>query len=176
MNSIDFEPGFATAAETADAVRNKRISARELMELTFQRIDRYNPKLNAIVWPDREQAMARARLADESLTKGRGPGSLHGVPVTIKESFAYCGSPNCWGLPPLKAANSPRSAVAVERLEAAGAIVVGKTNVPVMRADWQSFNLVYRTSNNLWDLTRTPGPSSLGAVNIRDAFSPKFPC
>ena len=164
VSASDFEPGFAAAAESADAVRKKRISASELATLMFQRIDRYNPALYAIVWQDREQAMARARRADEALARGQASGALHGVPVTIKESFAYRDSPNTWGIPALKDAISPRTAVAVERLESAGAIVVGKTNVPVMLGDWQTFNPVYGTTNNPWDLARTPGGSTGGGA------------
>src|SRR5712691_449700 len=150
MNSSDFKPAFATVAETADALRKKKISASELVNMTFQRIDRHNPRVNAIVWQDREQALARAKHADEALARGNASGALGGVPVTIKESFAYRGSPSTWGLPSLKDAISPRTAVAVERLESAGAIVVGKTNVPVMLGDWQSYNPVYGTTNNPW--------------------------
>src|SRR3989442_9907404 len=164
MNSSDFRPAFATAAETADAMRKKKISASELVNMTFQRIDRHNPKVNAIVWRDREAAMARAKQLDEATSRGNGSGALHGVPVTIKESFAYRGSPSTWGLPALKDTISPRTAVAVERLESAGAIVVGKTNVPVMLGDWQSYNPVYGTTNNPWDLTRTPGGSTGGGA------------
>jgi amidase len=154
-----FDPAFASAVETIDAIRKKRISARELLNVTLERIDRHNPKLNAIVWQFRDQASARAALADEMLARGKSLGALHGVPVTIKEAFAYQGSPNTWGLAPLKDSRSPRTAVAVERLEGAGAIVVGKTNVPLLLADYQSFNDIYGTSNNPWDLTRTPGGS-----------------
>jgi amidase len=162
MHASDFRPAFATAADTAEAVRTKRISASELMDLTFQRIDRHNPKVNAIIWQNREQAMARAKQADEALARGHASGPLHGVPVTIKESFAYRGSPSCWGVPSLKDVISPRTAVAAERLESAGAILVGKTNVPVMLGDWQTYNPVYGTTNNPWDLTRTPGGSTGG--------------
>jgi amidase len=162
MKASDFQPGFAAAAETADAVRKKRISVSDLVDSMFQRIDRYNPTLNAIVWQDRDQAMRRARQADEALARGNACGSLHGVTVTIKESFAYSGSPNTWGIPALKDAISPRTAVAVERLESAGAIVIGKTNVPVMLGDWQTFNSIYGTTNNPWDLARTPGGSTGG--------------
>src|SRR4029434_9555058 len=84
--------------------------------------------------------------------------------VTIKESFAYRESPNTWGLPALKNAMSPRTAIAIEQLESAGAIVVGKTNVPVMLSDWQSSNPIYGTSNNPWDLSRTPGGSTGGGA------------
>jgi amidase len=131
VNSSEIESAFATAAETAAALRSRRISARDLLDLTFERIDRHNPTLNAIVWQDRDQAMARARGADEALAHGNASGALLGVPVTIKESFAYTGSPSTWGVPALKDSNSPRTAIAVERLETAGAIVVAKTNVPV---------------------------------------------
>ena len=164
MNWSGFEPAFATASEAAEAVRQKIISASELIDITFQRIDRHNPKLNAIVWRDREAAMTRAKQLDEALAGGNDSGALHGVPVTIKESFAYRGSPSTWGLPALKDAISPRTAVAVERLESAGAIVVGKTNVPVMLGDWQSYNPIYGTTNNPWDLTRTPGGSTGGGA------------
>jgi amidase len=158
------DAAFATAREITDAIRGKRISSSELLNLTFQRIDRHNPTLNAIVWQDRERAIARAKQADEALAAGNASGTLHGVPVTIKESFAYKGSPNAWGLPALKDAISPRTAVAVERLESAGAIVVGKTNVPVMLGDWQSYNPIYGTTNNPWDLRRTPGGSTGGGA------------
>jgi amidase len=160
----DFSPAFATATETADAIRHKRISPSELLTLAFKRIDLYNPTLNAIVWQDREQAMARAKQADDALATNRASGSLFGVPVTIKESFAYRGSPNSWGLPSLRQATSPRTATAIERLESAGAIVVGKTNVPVMLGDWQTYNSMYGTTKNPWDLTRTPGGSTGGGA------------
>src|SRR2546430_5385248 len=157
-------PAFATAAEMTDAIRRKEISASELLGITFQRIDLHNPKVNAIIWQDREQAMERAKRADAALAEGNTSGALHGVPITIKESFAYRGSPNAWGLPALKNAISPRTAVAVERLESAGAIIVGKTNVPVMLGDWQTYNAIHGTTNNPWDLTRTPGGSTGGGA------------
>jgi amidase len=156
--------GYATATELAEAIRRKKISARELLEATFQRIDRYNPKLNAIVIEFRDRALARAKEADVALAKGKAWGPLHGVPVTIKEAFAYEGSPNTWGRPELKGVNSPRTAVAVERLESAGAIVIGKTNIPTGLADIQTFNSIYGTTNSPWDLTRTPGGSTGGGA------------
>jgi amidase len=157
-------PELAPAAETAEALRQKRISATELLEIIFRRVDRYNPKLGAIVWEDREQARTQAKRADQAIGRGDAVGPLHGVPVTIKESFAWRGSPNTWGLPPLKDAISPRTAVAVERLESAGAIVIGKTNVPVMLGDWQSYNPIYGATNNPWELTRTAGGSTGGGA------------
>jgi Asp-tRNA(Asn)/Glu-tRNA(Gln) amidotransferase A subunit family amidase len=132
-----FSPAYAAAVEMAAAIRQKTISATELLDVTLRRIDRHNPSINAIVWQCREEARARAQQADRALEKGRPVGPLHGVPVTIKEAFAYRGSPSTWGLPPLKSTVSPRTAIAVERLETAGAIVVGKTNVPAMA--WQQY-------------------------------------
>jgi amidase len=161
---VTFDPTFATAADTSAAVRKKKISARELLNITFDRIDRHNPSLNAVVWQCREQALARAKQADNALARGKSTGTLHGVPVTIKESFAYRRSPNTWGLPALKDVTSPRTAVAVERLESAGAIVIGKTNLPVMLADYQSYNPIYGATNNPWDLARTPGGSTGGGA------------
>ena len=115
---------FSTAAQLAAAVRTKQMSSAELVELTLREVDRQNPKLNAIVWHFRDEAIERARRADEALAKGADVGPLHGVPITIKESFAYRGSPNTWGLPPLERAMSPRTATAVDRLETAGAITI----------------------------------------------------
>src|SRR5262249_8357495 len=99
-----------------------------------------------------------------ALAKGDLWGPLHGLPMTIKESFDVVGMPTTWGLPELKDNFPKRNAVAVDRLLAAGAILFGKTNVPAMLADWQTFNDVYGTTNNPWDLRRVPGGSSGGAA------------
>ncbi len=159
-----FDPGYATATEISEAIRRKRISARELLQLTFRRVDRYNPKLNAIIIEFRDSALTRATQADEALAHGGIWGPLHGIPVTIKEAFAYEGSPNTWGRPEFKGVNSVRTAAAVERLESAGAIVIGKTNIPTGLADIQSYNAIYGTTNNPWDLRRTPGGSTGGGA------------
>jgi amidase len=162
--SRDFQAAFATAAETAEAILSKQVSAVELLTTMFARLDRYNPAINAVVWPLRERAMARARQADRALADGKPCGPLHGVPITIKEAFAYEGSPNTWGLPALKDVKSARTATAVDRLESAGAIVIGKTNVPVMLGDYQSDNPIYGTTNNPWDVARTAGGSTGGGA------------
>jgi amidase len=155
---------FATAADMAAAIRQKTISASELVELMFRRAASVNPAINAIAWDLRDQALARAAEADRAVAAGHALGPLHGVPITIKESFAYRGTPNTWGLPDLKNVMSPRTASAIERLESAGAIVVGKTNVPVLLADWQTYNPIYGTTNNPWDLSRTAGGSTGGGA------------
>lgn len=134
------------------------------MRHTFTRIRRYNPALNAIILDFEEEATAEAKRADEALAQGRAQGPFHGVPVTIKECLAWHKSPTTAGLPAWKDARPEKDAVSAARLAAAGAIVVGKTNVPLLLSDWQSYNAIYGTSNNPWDVTRTPGGSSGGTA------------
>jgi amidase len=155
---------FAPAVALASMIRHKDISARELLELYLQRVEHYNPRLNAIIFRQDEQARQRADAADAALARGEVWGPLHGVPMTIKECFDWIGSPSTWGHPGYQHNYPPRDAVAVERLQTAGAIVFGKTNVPLMLGDWQSFNSVYGSTNNPWDLARVPGGSSGGAA------------
>ena len=162
--SKSFDPAFAPASDSAAAIREGKISSRELTELAFQRIDRYNPPLNAIVLQFREQAMEQARRADENLARGRTLGAFHGVPITIKESFGMQGVPTTAGVEALKDVRPARNAAAVDRLLGAGAVIIGKTNVPVMLADWQSYNPIYGVSNNPWDLERSPGGSTGGGA------------
>lgn len=157
-----FDPAFLSAAGLAGAIRARRISATEAVSQAFDRIDRFNPSLNVMVWQCRERALDRAKQLDASESSG----PLHGVPVTIKESFAYPGSPSTWGIPPFMGKNSTLTAVVVERIERAGAIVIGKTNVPVGLGDWQSYNPIYGVTNNPWDLTRTPGGSTGGSAAL----------
>src|SRR5690606_5367217 len=125
---------------------------------------RYNPRLNAIIWQDAEGARERARAADAARSKGESRGPLHGLPMTFKESFDIAGAPTTWGLPEYADTKAERHSLAVQRFVDAGAIPFGKTNVPVMLADWQTFNPVYGTTNNPWDLSRTPGGSSGGSA------------
>ena len=127
-------------------------------------MERYNPRLNAIITTDLEAARKRARAADAALRKGTEWGPLHGVPMTIKESYDVTGMPTTWGVPALKANFPARNALTVDRLLAAGVVLFGKTNVPIYLADWQSYNEIYGTTNNPWDLTRSPGGSSGGSA------------
>jgi amidase len=155
---------WKSAAEIARLIRDKKVTAAEVLEHFLARVDRFNPKLNAIVWQDRERARTRARAADAALAKGDTWGPLHGVPMTLKESYNIAGSPTTWGDTALKDNVTETSALAVERLEAAGVVLFGKTNVPLMLADWQSYNAVYGTTNNPWDTSLTPGGSSGGSA------------
>jgi amidase len=155
---------FRSAVELAGEIRAKRVGCRELLELYWKRVERYNPKLNAIIVTDLDGARRRADAADAALQRGHVWGPLHGVPMTVKESFDVAGWPTTWGAPEFRDYRPKRNALAVERLLGAGAVIFGKTNVPFMLADNQSYNAIYGTTNNPWDVTRTPGGSSGGAA------------
>ncbi len=157
-------PHFRSAKQLASDIRRRKIGALEALDLFLARVDRFNPRLNAIVASDVEAARRRARQADAALRKGKVWGPLHGVPMTVKESYDVVGMPTTWGLSELKDNVPPRNALAVDRLLEAGVVLFGKTNVPSWLADWQSFNPVYGTTNNPWDLSRTPGGSSGGSA------------
>jgi amidase len=139
MNALHFE----SAVEIARLIRERRMSAIDVLEHFLARVEKYNPTINAIIWMDAEKARRRARAADAAIAKGEVFGPLHGVPMTIKESYAVAGSPTTWGIPEFKNNVTEISALAVERLERASAIVFSKTNVPLMLADWQSYNAIY---------------------------------
>ncbi len=155
---------FRTAQQLAAAVRSKKIGCLELLDLYLKRIERHNPRLNAVIALDVAGARQRAKAADKALAKGDVWGPLHGVPMTIKESYDVAGMPTTWGDPTLRANIAARDALSVTRLKAAGVTLFGKTNVPLMLADWQSYNAVYGTTNNPWDITRSPGGSSGGSA------------
>jgi amidase len=158
------DPAFLPATELARRIRDREIGSRELLEHYLARAERYNPRLNAIIVTDLEKARRRADEADAALKRGESWGPLHGVPMTVKESFDVAGLPTTWGLAQYKDKPAASDALAVARFRAAGAIVFGKTNVPAYLADWQSFNPVYGTTNNPWDVTRVPGGSSGGSA------------
>jgi amidase len=155
---------FRSALELGAEIRAKRIGCRELLELYLKRVERYNGKLNAVVATTVETARRRADEADAALAKGEIWGPLHGVPITVKESYDVAGLPTTWGAPEFKDSIAERNALAVDRLAAAGAVLFGKTNVPLMLSDFQSYNAVYGTTNNPWDVTRGPGGSSGGSA------------
>ena len=158
------EIAFASATELAARIQRKEISSAELLALYFERVDRLNPALNAIIVQRRDEAMARARAADAALAKGERWGPLHGVPMTVKESYDVAGTPTTWGAPHLKDNIAAKDALSIARLKRAGVVIFGKTNVPLMLADFQSYNDVYGTTNNPWDLSRVPGGSSGGSA------------
>ncbi|MDQ6806898.1 MAG: amidase family protein [Actinomycetota bacterium] len=145
-------------------LRRKQVSSRELTELLLAQIDAVNPSLNAVVELRRERALEEAVMADKQLADG-DRGALLGVPITIKEAFNVAGMHTTWGNPAFKDYVADADASVVERLKRAGAIVVGKTNVHFMLADFaQTFNDVYGATANPWDTARTPGGSSGGSA------------
>ena len=158
------DPHFRSAKQLASDIRRRKLGCLEVLDLYLARMERLNGKLNAIVVTDVDGARRRARQADAALRKGKPWGPLHGVPMTIKESYDVAGMPTTWGLPALKDNVAPRNALAVDRLLAAGVVLFGKTNVPAWLADYQSYNDVYGTTNNPWDVTRSPGGSSGGSA------------
>ncbi|MEE3132114.1 MAG: amidase [Pseudomonadota bacterium] len=159
------ELAFLSATQLAAKIRLREISSEELLRLYFERIDRYNGDLNAIVVQCRDEAVAAAKKADQELAKGTEQlGALHGVPMTVKESYGVAGTPSTWGVPEMKDNVVESDALPIQRLKAAGAIIFGKTNVPIRLADFQSYNDVYGTTNNPWDRTRGPGGSSGGSA------------
>jgi amidase len=155
---------FQSATELTRAIQDRRISSVELLELYIQRFQRLNPVINAIVATDFENARGRARMADEALAKGENWGPLHGLPMTIKDSFEVIGMPCTSGAPEFKNNMPGRNAHVVQNLLDAGAVVFGKTNLPVYAMDFQSYNDVYGQTNNPWDVSKIPGGSSGGAA------------
>src|SRR5438094_7414379 len=155
---------FRSAKQLAADIRKKKIGCLELLELYLSRVEKHDGKLNAIVVRDFDNARKRARAADRALARRQAWGPPHGVPMTIKESYDVTGLPTTWGVPAYKDRIATRNAVAVDRLLGAGAVLFGKTNVPLYLADWQSFNAIYGTTNNPWDVTRSPGGSSGGSA------------
>ena len=159
-----FDPSFGTATEALAALRSGVISSRELTEHAFARIRKHNPKINAFVTLVEEQALAQARQADEQRARGQSAGALHGLPVLVKDSFETAGIRTTCGSKSLENHVPQQDAVIVARLKQAGAILLGKTNLPEFAGDWQSYNEVAGTSNNPWDVTRTPGGSTGGGA------------
>ncbi len=156
--------GFATATEALAALEKRAVSAVELTELALDRIQRLNPPLNAVVTVLRDSALARAREADRARGRGRSLGALHGLPVTIKDTFEVAGVRTTAGFEPLRDHVSKEDAGAVARLRSAGAILLGKTNVPPLAGAWESDNPIFGRTNNPWSLDRTPGGSSGGSA------------
>jgi amidase len=135
-----------------------------LLQACLDQYARHNDRVNAVVLTDIDRALRAAAAADRRLKKGAALGPFDGVPMTAKESFDWAGHPSTWGDPKYRNNIAKLDAVALKRMTDAGAVMYGKTNVPLLLADWQSFNEIYGTTNNPWDLARSPGGSSGGAA------------
>ncbi|MBR1199785.1 amidase [Bradyrhizobium sp. AUGA SZCCT0240] len=154
---------FKTAVELSAALAAKKVSAVELAQDAIGRIERHDAKINAICVRDFDSGLAAARAADAELARGVSK-PLLGIPMTVKESFNVAGLPTTWGNPAQKDFKPTEDALPISRVKAAGGVILGKTNVPVGLADWQSYNDIYGTTNNPFDLGRTPGGSSGGSA------------
>lgn len=155
---------FDSATQLARRIRDKAISSRELTDYFIARIEKFDADLNAVVVRDFDTARAAADAADAALANGESLGPLHGLPMTIKESYNIAGLPTTWGIPEFKDNIATEDSDTVARYKAAGAHFLGKTNVPLKLADFQSYNEIYGTTNNPWDLERIPGGSSGGSA------------
>src|SRR5262245_154225 len=160
---------YRSARDLAASRAAREVSSAELVKLAIARIEARDGKLNAVVVRDFERAKLAAVEADKALARGEKR-PLLGVPMTVKESFNVAGLATTWGIPGTARIPVLEDAVAVARFKAAGAIVLGKTNVPLMLADKQSYNSVYGTTNNPWDPGRTPGGSSGGSAALAAGY------
>ncbi len=150
---------FSSTTQLAAAIRAGHVSATEVLKAHLAQIDKHNPALHAIITMDAEQAHERAREADNALARGQVWGPLHGVPFTLKDAHATAGMRTTTGFPPLADYVPQADSTVTARLKAAGGILIGKTNVPVLLADFQSNNPLFGRTNNPWNIERTPGGS-----------------
>ncbi len=164
----------ASATDTARAIQAREVSSLEVVSAYLERIDAVNPALNAVVQTTHEAALERAREADAALARGVVWGPLHGVPMTIKDSFETAGVITAAGTTGLKSYVPERDATVVQRLGAAGAILLGKTNVPEITLRFTTDNYVYGRTNNPYDPARMPAGSSGGAAAIVAACGAPF--
>jgi len=161
---MDDDVAFRPAVALAKAIRAGELGSRELLEHYVTRVERLNARVNAIVTLDLERARRQADAADAARARGELRGPLHGLPMTIKDSFETAGLRSTCGVPELAEHVPATDAIAVGRLLAAGAVVFGKTNAPTWAMDVQTYNPIFGTTSNPWDATRSPGGSSGGAA------------
>jgi amidase len=153
---------FGSATELSAALAAKKVSAVELAQDAIGRIERHDGKINAICVRDFDRGLEAARAADAARQRGESK-PLLGIPMTVKESYNVGGLPTTWGFPAQKDFVPPDDALSISRVKDAGGVILGKTNVPLGLGDWQSYNDIYGTTNNPFDLGRTPGGSSGGS-------------
>jgi amidase len=163
---------YCTIKELGAALQARRISASELLEDAIARIEALDRRINAVVVRDFERAREAAKAADAAIAQGDGR-PLLGIPFTAKEAVNVAGLPTTWGLPEFKGFVPKQDALVVTRAKRAGAVLLGKTNVPSGLGDFQSYNDIYGTTNNPWDIGRSPGGSSGGsAAALAAGFGP----
>ena len=164
---------YQTASRLAQAIRDRAISSEAAVQAHLDHIAAHNERLNALVILRTAAALERAREADAALARGEVWGPLHGVPITVKEAFNMKGLKTTINFKPLKNHVAAEDAVVVTRLNEAGAVILGKTNIPTLLADYQADGPIYGRTNNPYDLTRTPGGSTGGgAAAVAAGLSP----
>ncbi len=156
------ELNFATATELTSLLNAKKVSAVELAQGVIDQIETHDSRVNAVCVRDFDRGLDAARAADAALGRG-DTAPLLGIPLTVKESFNVAGLPTTWGFPAQKDFIAADDALAITRVKDAGGVILGKTNVPIGLGDWQSYNDIYGTTSNPYDLGRTPGGSSGGS-------------
>ena len=174
MGSGDSDLCFRSASELAHLVRERDVSARELVEAHIRRIEQVNPQINAVVQLDAERALEAACSADQALVQGIPVGPLHGVPFTAKDNFETAGIITAIGVAERASVVPTQDATAVARLKAAGAILLGKTNCPPWGGGSETENEVYGRTNNPYDLERSVSGSSGGEAAIIAAGGSAF--
>jgi amidase len=155
---------FSSVIQLASAIRAGHVSATEVLQAHLAQIDVHNPSVHAVITLDAERAYEQARKADAAAARGEFWGPLHGVPFTLKDAHATAGMRTTTGFPPLADYVPEEDSPVASRLKAAGGILMGKTNVAMMLADYQSTNPIFGRTNNPWNVERTPGGSSGGAA------------
>lgn len=167
------ELAFLSAIAIAKQIREHRTSSREALDYFLARVEALDKPINSVVTVDAARARMEADAADAALARGEIRGPLHGVPMTVKDSFQTAGMRTTSGAPELSAFIPQEDAWPVARLREAGAIIFGKTNLPIYAGDMQSYNEVFGTTNNPHDVSRTPGGSSGGsAAALACGFTP----
>ena len=163
---------YDSALQLAKKIRSRDISSKELTQSFIDRIERYDTDINAVVVRTFEDALRNAELADAAVASGNLLGPLHGVPMTIKESYVMANTASTWGIEAFRDNYSAKDGLAVSRFREAGVIFLGKTNVPTDLADFQSYNPIYGVTGNPYNTDRTPGGSSGGsAAALAGGFS-----
>ncbi|WP_025690879.1 amidase family protein [Paenibacillus zanthoxyli] len=158
------EWAYQTASDLLQYLREGQVTSKQLVDYYYNRIDHLNPAINAVIQEQREAAIEQAEQADLQRRGGRIRGPLHGLPMTVKESFNVKGLRTTSGAKHLRDNVAQDNAPAIQRLIDAGVIIMGKTNVPTMTSDWQTYNDLYGTTNNPWDHRLSPGGSSGGSA------------
>jgi amidase len=167
------ELAYTSAIAIARKIRKREISSREALDYFLARVAALDKPINSVITIDAERARREADAADAALARGEANGALHGVPMTIKDSFQTKGMRTTSGAPELSNFIPEEDAWPVARLREAGAVIFGKTNLPIYAGDLQSYNEVFGTTNNPYDQSRTPGGSSGGsAAALACGFTP----